>query len=219
MKLSQRTILVLRNFSTINPSLIFKPGNTITTISQSKTVMARAVVDTEFESQFAIYDLAQFLSAVSMFEDPELTPTKTAMEIGTGRERIKYTFSEPSLILAAPEKEVKVPDPEVVFELKNDSLTRTLKALSVIGAPEIAVTGDGENVYIEALNTKDSSKSTYRVPVGETTKKFRFIFLAENIKLLPGDYNVSISSKGLSHFKGNDVEYWVAVEAHSTYEG
>ena len=219
MKLSQRTILVLRNFSTINPSLIFKPGNTITTISQSKTVMARAVVDTEFQSQFAIYDLAQFLSAVSMFDDPELTPTKTAMEIGTNRERIKYTFSEPSLILAAPEKEVKVPDPEVVFELKNDSLTRTLKALSVIGAPEIAVTGDGENVYIEALNTKDSSKSTYRVPVGETSKTFRFIFLAENIKLLPGDYNVSISSKGLSHFKGSDVEYWVAVEAHSTYEG
>lgn len=219
MKFSQRTIQVLRNFSSINPSLIFKPGTAIATISPSKTVMARATVDTEFPSSFAIYDLAQFLGAVSMFEDPELNPTKDAMEIVRGTEKLRYKFSEPSLIYAAPEKEVRLPTHDVEFELKNEILTRTQKALSVIGAPEIAVTGDGQSIYLEALNTKNSGDSAYRVNVGTTDKNFRFIFLAENMKLLPGDYNVAISSKGLSHFKGEDVEYWVAVEQHSTYEG
>jgi hypothetical protein len=139
------------------------------------------------------------------------------MTITKGSEKINYTYSEMSLMLAPPEKGIQLPSRDVEFELKNEVLVRVQKALSIIGAPEIAVTGDGHQVYIEALNTKDQSKSNYRVEVGETDKNFRFIFLAENIKLLPGDYNVTVSSKGLSHFKGDDVEYWVAVEASSTF--
>lgn len=219
MKFNARTIQILRNFSTINESLIFKSGTQLKTISQSKTILARATIDTEIESTFGIYDLGQFLSAISLFEDAELTPGHNAMTISSGSEKINYVYSEPSLMLSPPEKEIQLPSHDVEFELKNDVLTRVQKALGIIGAPEIAVTSDGDKVYIEALNTKDQSKSNYRVEVGETNKNFRFIFLAENIKLLPGDYNVTVSSKGLSHFKGEDVEYWVAVEAHSTYEG
>lgn len=219
MKFSARTIQILRNFSTINESLIFKPGTQLKTISQSKTILARATIDSEIESTFGIYDLGQFLSAISLFEDPDLTPGTNAMTISRGSEKINYIYSEPSLMLSPPEKEIQLPSRDVEFELKNEVLVRVQKALGIIGAPEIAVTGDGDKVYIEALNTKDNSKSNYRVEVGDTDKNFRFIFLAENIKLLPGDYNVTVSSKGLSHFKGEDVEYWVAVEQHSTYEG
>jgi hypothetical protein len=219
MKFSARTIQILRNFSTINESLIFKPGKQLKTISQSKTILARATIDTEIDASFGIYDLGQFLSAISLFEDPELTPGQQAMTISRGSEKINYIYSEMSLMLSPPEKEIQLPSRDVEFELKNEVLVRVQKALGIIGAPEIAVTGDGDKVFIEALNTKDQSKSNYRVEVGETDKNFRFIFLAENIKLLPGDYNVTVSSKGLSHFKGEDVEYWVAVEQHSTYEG
>jgi hypothetical protein len=219
MKFNSRTIQILRNFSTINPSLLFKPGHSIATISQSKTLMAKATIETEIETTFAIYELAQFLSAISMFDDPELTSGAKAITIGSGSEKINFTYAEPSLILVPPAKAIELPSPEVQFELKNDILTRTQKALGIIGAPEIAVTGDGQAIYLEALNTKNASESTYRVQVGETDKTFRLIFLAENIKLLPDDYSVSISSKGLSHFKGTDVEYWVAVEATSTYKG
>lgn len=219
MNFSARTLQILRNFSTINESLIFKPGTQLKTISQSKTVLARATIDTEIDATFGIYDLGQFLSAISLFDEPVLTPGKSAMTISKGSEKINYIYSEMSLMLSPPEKEIQLPSIDVEFELKNDVLVRVQKALGIIGAPEIAVTGDGDKVYIEALNTKDNSKSNYRVEVGETYKTFRFIFLAENIKLLPGDYNVTISSKGLSHFKSSDVEYWVAVEDRSTYEG
>ena len=219
MKFNARTIQILRNFSTINESLIFKPGNQLKTISQTKTIMARANIDQAIDSTFAIFDLPQFMSAVSMFEDPELTPNGSVLTISRGTEKLNYTLSEPSLILSPPEKELVLQGPEVEFELKNEVLTRTLKALGIIGAPEFAITGDGQKVYVEAINTKNSSGSNYRVEVGETNKEFRFIFVAENMKLLPGDYHVSISAKGLSHFKSDDVEYWIALESHSTYQG
>lgn len=219
MKFNARTIQILRNFSTINESLIFKPGNQLKTISQTKTIMARANIDQAINSTFAIFDLPQFMSAVSMFEDPELTPNGSVLTISRGTEKLNYTLSEPSLILSPPEKELVLEEPEVEFELKNEVLTRTLKALGIIGAPEFAITGDGSKVYVEAINTKNSSGSNYRVEVGETTKRFRFIFVAENMKLLPGDYHVSIAAKGLSHFKSDDVEYWIALESHSTYQG
>jgi len=219
MKFSARTIQVLRNSSTIHQSILFNPGKQIKSISQSKTIMARATIDTEIEKAFAIYDLPQFLSAISLFDDPELEVGDRAMTIRSGKEKLNYTFSEPSLILAPPEREITLPTCEVHFELKHEALVRVQKALGIIGAPEIAVTGDDGVIYIEALNSKNTSDSTYRVEVGETDKTFRFIFLAENIKLDQGDYAVSISSKGLSHFKGmqNDIEYWIAVEATSTY--
>jgi hypothetical protein len=218
MQFDVKTIQILRNFSTINPSIIFKPGNTLKTISQSKTIMARASIQQQIQSTFAIADLAQFLSAISMFEDPVLEPENGYMSIGKGTEKIKYTFAEPSLIMAPPEKEIVLPAPEVVFQLKNDLLSRLQKAIGIIGAPEIAVTGNGESIFIEAFNSKDSSKSQYKAEIGQTSLKFKFIFLQENIKLLPGDYDVAISKKGLAHFRGDGIEYWVAVEATSTFE-
>ena len=217
MKFSARTIQILRNFSTINQSIIFNPGKELKTISQSKTILARATIDTEIHDTFGIYDLGQFLSAISLFDEPELIQQDHAIVIKQGNEKIKYIYSEPSLILSPPEKTLRLPSQEVVFELKNDVLTRVQKALGIIAAPEIAVTGEDGKVYIEAMNTRDASRSNYRVEVGETESSFQFVFLAENIKLLPGDYTVAISSKGLSHFKGSDVDYWVAIESHSRF--
>lgn len=219
MKFSARTIQIMRNFSTINPSLIFNAGVDLKTISTSKSIMARATIDSVIDKTFAIYDLSQFLGAISMFSEPELQISDTAVRITSGSERMSYTCSEPSLIMAAPSKDIVLPTKDVSFDLKDAVLTRTIKALSVIGCPEISVTGDGKTIYLEALDSKKIGASSYRVEVGDTDKDFQLIFKAENIKLLPGDYRVTISAKGLAHFKGEDVEYWVAVEHHSKYNG
>ena len=133
MKFSARTIQILRNFSTINESLIFKPGKQLKTISQSKTILARANIDTEIDSAFGIYDLGQFLSAISLFEDPDLIMGDKAMTIAKGSEKINYIYSEMSLMLAPPEKEIQLPSCDVEFELKNDVLVRVQKALGIIG--------------------------------------------------------------------------------------
>jgi hypothetical protein len=210
MKFNARTIQILRNFASINEGMIFKPGQVIKTLSPTKSVMAKAVLENEIPQSFAIFDIPQFLSAVSMFEDPELTVNDTHMEIGSGKEKLKFTFSAPNLIHSPSDKEINLQEVDVEFDLKSDVLARTMKALSIIDAPCIAVTGDGQNVYLEAMDPDISTKSTYRVPVSETDKEFRYVFKAENLKLLQDDYRVRISGKGISHFKSADVEYWIA---------
>ena len=221
MKFDARAIQILKNFSTINQSMIFKPGNEIRTISigpnRNRSVIGRAKLNTEIDGTFAIYDLSNFLSAVTMFEEPELTITDKFMVIGSDQENFHYTFCEPSLIMSAPEKEIQLPSVEVSFNLSSDTLNRVFRGMGVVSAPEIAFIGDGTNIYLQAIDSKDNTKSNYRIKVGETDKTFRFVFLAENIKILSGEYEVSMCAKGISHFKADDVEYWVAMEATSTY--
>jgi hypothetical protein len=181
--------------------------------------MARAKINQTIESPFAIYDLSRFLSTLSLFENPELQVEIGSMKIKQGSKKINYTFAEPSMIVSPPEKEIKLPDPEVEFTLSADNLQELLKALSVLSLPEIAVVGDGSSVSVQVLDSKNPSGDVYSVAVGETTNTFRMIFKAENLKLLPGSYDVKISSKGLSHFNSPEVEYYIAVEASSTFEG
>lgn len=219
MKLDSRTTQILKNFASINPSILFKPGNKLATISAGKTVMARANINQEIDGTFAIYDLSRFLGTISLFAEPELTVQEKYMEISQGKRKLNYTFTEPSLIVTPPDKEIKLPDPEVSFAITADELQEVIKALSVLSLPEIAVVGDGSRITVQAIDSKNPSGDVYSVDVGETSARFRMILRAENLKLLPGDYNVEISSKGLSHFSSSDVEYFIAVESNSTYEG
>jgi hypothetical protein len=226
MKLSARTIQILRNFSSIHQALLFKQGRTIKVMSETKSILAKATLDADIEGSWAIYDMPKFLGAVSMFEDPMLTPSDSYVEIRQGNERINYTYAEQSLIKVPPEKDIVLPTPDVTFDLKNETINRVLKGMAITGANALCITGENGKIFLEA-KTMAASKAqqgsvgapTYRAEVGETDKTFCFIFTAENIKLLAGDYSVAISQKGLAHFKSTDVEYWIAVEASSTFEG
>ena len=215
MMLDVKTIQTLKAFSMINPSLLFKPGNVIKTISPAKTILAKATVPATFDREFAIYDLQRFLGAYSMFDEAELDFHERSVKIGSGKEKINYLYADPAVIVVAPDKELVVENPVVEFELTSDLLQRTLKALSMIGAPEVAVTGEDGVVYLEAIDSKNSSCSTYRVEVGQTDKSFRLIMSADKLKLLTCDYNVAITDR-FAHLKGQDIEYWVVLEAHST---
>lgn len=217
MKLDSRTTQILRNFSSINPSIAFKPGKSIATISPTKTILARATVAQEFSNSFAIYDLSRFLSTLSLFNDPEIDIQDKHLVIKQDSRKINYTFAEPSLIVTPPSKEIKLPNPEVQFSLKESQLQELLKVLSVLSLPDIAVMGDGENITLEAIDSKNPTGDTYSINVGETTDNFKMYIKTENLKVISGDYEVKLSSKGLSHFKGIDVEYWIAVASNSTF--
>lgn len=226
MKFSARTIQILRNFATVHQTLLFKQGRNLKVISDSKSVLAKATLDANIDSTFAIYDLPRFLSAISMFDDPELTPNDSYIEIRQGNEKINYTCAEQSLIKTPPEKEPVLPSIDVQFELKNETINRVLKGMAITGANALCITGEDGKIFLEAKTistskTQPSSSGapTYRAEVGVTDKKFNFIIMADNFKLLNGDYNVSVSQRGLSHFSSADVEYWIAVEANSSFEG
>ena len=221
MKISQQTLSILKNFSTINGNILVRAGSTLSTISPQKNILASAVVSENFPNTFAIYDLGQFLGAISLFEDPDFEFTDKFVNISSGKRSIKYWFAEPSMIIAAPEKKLQLPTEEVTFDASATSISEVLKAASVLQAPEIAVVSDGTtNTQLVATDVKNDTSNEYHVDVGQVNSaKFRMVFKSENLKLISGDYKVSISSKGMGKFANEKagLEYFIATESSSKY--
>ena len=222
MKLSRNTLNMLKNFSDINMSIEIKKGNILRTVSVQKNILAQAELEEEFPQDFAIYELNRFLGAVSLFDDPELTFNGKSTNIGTGRHSVDYVYCDPSMIVTPPENNITFPEPEVKFVLSQDALSQVMKASNVLGTPEIAVECDSGNINIKALDVNNDSTDTFTVALDEKSdNKFRFVFKTENMKMLPGNYDVEISSKGISHYimQGQKLEYWIATESSSSFGG
>jgi hypothetical protein len=218
MKLSKETVNLFKNFAGINSNLLLKSGNKLATISAQKNVMADVTVNETFPD-FAIYDLNEFLGAMSLFEDPELDFKDKFVSIKQGTSEIKFYAADPS-VLTAPNKEITFPSAEVEFRLTTQILNMIHKTASVLRAADVSIVGDGANITAVVGDKKNASGNSFSEPVGSTDKKFRVNLKVENLKMLPGDYDVSISSKKISRFKSsnNDLVYYVAVEADSTFE-
>jgi hypothetical protein len=217
MKIDTNTINVLKNFAKINPSIVFPEGNVLKTISPSKTIMAKSEVTTRFEKRFAIYNLDRFISTLSLFNDPELNFKDKFVEIYDSNRKIRYTYADEGTITKAPEKEISLPSIDVTFTLSNENLKDVEKGAGVLQLPEIIVVGDGSTISLQAADSKNSTSDVYSVEIGTTDKVFKAIFKLENIKIIPGEYTVSISARGISHFLGKEAEYWIAVEQSSTF--
>lgn len=217
MKLSARTLHLLKNFSTINPSIVLKPGGVAATISPNKTILARASISDEIPNVVAIYNLSRFISTLSLFENPDLDFGDKSVRISDGNRSVVYHYADASIIMAPPEKQIKLPTNDAECFITNKDFQNITKALSVLGLPEIAIVGDGENISLEAIDTKNPTADTFSIVVGQSTNVFRAIFKSENLKIMDGDYTVTISSKGISQFVGTEVSYWIAVESTSTF--
>jgi hypothetical protein len=217
MKINSKTLSVLKNFAGINPSIIVKPGNVVKTLSGGKTVLARAVVPDTFEKQFAIYNMSQFIACISMFTNPDLDFGETSVRISDTNKSFTYHYADPSIIVSPPDKDITVPSEEARFRLTNADFSNVAKALGILGVPEVAVVGDGDKIMLQAVDSKTTSSNFYSVDVGETDKVFRAIFKSENLKMIPDDYEVVLSSAGISKFSGAEATYFVAIEASSTF--
>jgi hypothetical protein len=217
MKLSKETVGLIKNFAGINSNLLLKSGNKLATISAQKNVMADAVV-TESFPDFGIYDLNEFLGAMSLFEDPELTFTDKYVTIKEGGNSIKYFAAEAS-VLTAPSKEITFPTHEIEFTMSAGMLNMIQKTASVLRSADVSIVGDGSNITVVVGDKKNATGNSYSSNVGTTDKTFKVNLKVENLKMLPGDYTVSISSKKISRFKGTgDLVYYVAVEADSSFD-
>lgn len=217
MKLSKETVGLIKNFAGINSNLLLKSGNKLATISAQKNVMADAVV-TETFPDFGIYDLNEFLGAMSLFEDPELTFNDKWVTIEQGGNSIKYFAAEAS-VLTAPQKAITFPDPEIEFNMSANMLSMIQRTASVLRASDVSIVGDGSTMTVVVGDKKNATGNSYNSTVGSSDKKFKVNLKVENLKMIPGDYAVSVSSKKISRFKGaGDLVYYVAVEADSTFE-
>ena len=220
MKLSDNTLSLLKNFSTINQSILFKQGSKLRTISVMKNILAEATVDEELPKDFGIYDLSQFLNGLSLHQSPELDFANDGhVVIKEGRMRSKYFFADPNVIITPPEKAIDLPSEDVSFELRTEQLDKLLKAAAVYQLPDLAVVGGEGVVKIVVRDKKNDTSNEFAVVVGETDKEFSFNFKVENIKIFPGTYKVVISKKLLARFvnKANNLTYFIALEPDSTF--
>ena len=217
MKIDTNTINVLKNFAKINQSIVIDEGNVLKTISSNKTIMAKAKVSTTFPQRFAVYNLDRFLAIASTFVDPDFTFGEKYVKISDDTNETKYYYADENSVVKAPNKEINLPTVDVTFNLKYEHLKQIEKNAGILGLPEINVTSDGKVLYLQAADSKAAVPDVSQIAVGESDKAFKAVFKADNIKILPLDYKVEISSKGISHFVHDDVEYFIAVEQNSVF--
>ena len=223
MKLSEHTTSVLKNFASINQNLVIKEGKTISTMSAMKNIVAKAEVDEDFPREIAIYDLNEFLAALSLFTNPVLDFSEnfvTITEEGKTGNSLKYFYSDPSVV-TTPSSEITMPETEVKFSLDSGDLSKVQRAASVIGSPDLVLEKNGTGSYLTVKDKKNDTANNYSLDVdAEGNGEYNFFFKVENLKLLPTNYDVNVSSKNISHFKsqaGIAVEYWIALEPESSY--
>ena len=220
MKLSDKTLTLLKNFSSINQSILFKEGKSLRTISVMKNILAEATIEEELPKNFGIYDLNQFLNGLNLHQNAELDfKNEGYVVIREGKSRSKYFFADPNVIVTPPDKSIVLPSEDVCFVLDTKQLDKLLKAAAVYQLPDLSAVGEAGVVKLVVRDKKNDTSNDFSIVVGETDDVFTFNFKVENIKIIPGSYEVVISSKLLSRFQntGFDVTYYIAMEPDSTF--
>ena len=220
MKLSDQTLNILKNFAGINNSILVKQGAQLRTISVAKNILAEAAIDEDFPRDFAVYDLNQFLNGLSLHQDPDLDFSPDSyISIKEGKRRVKYFYADPNVIVSPPDKEITLPSDDVHFQLDSSALEKLLKAAAVYQLPDLSAVGEAGVVKLVVRDKKNDTSNEFAVVVGETDKEFSFNFKVENIKIIPGAYDVVVSQKLLSKFTNTncDLKYYIALEPDSTF--
>lgn len=221
MKLTNEILAVLKSFASINNGIRVKKGDVIDTISHAENIIASAKIETGFPETFFIYDLNEFLSTISLFKNPEMVfeSDKYAKITEEGsRSSVKYYFADESTIKTF-DGAIDMPSVDVSFTLNAANLNSIQRAASVLQSPEILVTGHDGVLEMIALDSGDDTANSYSIILGDYDgKDCKFYFKTENLKLIPNDYEVQISSDLISNFNsdGGDLNYFIAVEENSS---
>ena len=213
--ITKPTIEILKNFCSINKSLVIKPGNKLSTLSINKNILVYADVEETFDSQMSIYDLGVFLGGLSLFDQPSIDTSKdnyVTVSDERGRSKTRFFYADPDIITQPPENEISLPSEDVNFKLESSTLQQLQRAASIYQLPDLCLFGDGTEMTLRVTDKKNDTSNSYSVRVGETDTEFCFCFKVENLKLLLGDYNVTLSNSNVALFQGDGIKYFIALE-------
>ena len=216
--ITKPTIEVLKNFCSINKSIVIKPGNQIATLSINKNILAIADVEEQFESQISIYDLGVFLGGLSLFDQPKIDTTDSnyvTVSDQRGKSKTRFFYADPDIITQPPEKEITIPSVDVKFRLEAGILQQLQRAAMVYQLPDLCLYGDGTEMSLCVTDKKNDTSNSYSVQVGVSDDEFCYCFKVENLKLLAGDYIVTISKQNVALFQGSGIKYFIALEPNA----
>ena len=216
MKLSDKTVGILKNFSTINQNILIKEGSKLRTMSTMKNILAEADVPETFPTDFGIYDLNEFLGVLTLAKDADIQFDNTSyLTADSGTTKIKYFYSDPSILTTPPET-FNAPDCDVTFDVSSSVLSSVLKASAVMQLPDVVMKSQGSGVEVTATDLKNTSSNNYTETLDSVGSTFEFRFKSDNLKMIPGDYTVQASTTaGVSNWKGTEASYWIAMEANT----
>ena len=217
VKVSDDLTKILKNFSTINKSIVIEPGNVVSTLSVNKNILAKATVTEEFSKQVAIYDLGVFLGGVSLFDAPVFdlqSDSFVTVQNEKGRSKSRYYYADPEIIVKPPSKDIRLPSVDVEFDLPQEDLQKLLSASSVYQVPDLCVYAEDEKIQVSVRDKKNDTSNSFNVTVGETVEESCYCFKVENLRMIPGNYRVEISKSNIALFTNRDydVKYWIALE-------
>ena len=216
--ISKSTVEVLKNFCSINKSIVIKPGNKVSTLSINKNILAIADVEESFDSQISIYDLGVFLGGLSLFDSPKIDTTQSnyvTVSDQRGKSKTRFFYADPDVIVQPPEKEIQIPSSDVKFRLEAGVLQQLQRAASVYQLPDLCLFSDDGVMNLCVTDKKNDTSNSYSVEVGESEEEFCYCFKVENLKLLAGDYNVTISKQNVALFQGDGIKYFIALEPNN----
>ena len=219
MNISPETLDILRNFSTINSGLTVKEGNELKTVSAMKNIFAKAIVTEDFDKEHSIYDLSEYLGAVSLFDTPNFEFNAEKVTVSEGTNTVQYYYADPQMVIS-PQKDINMPEPEISFDIDEGVLDSLLKASSVLSLPDMVLSSDGTTVVLTVKDKKNSTSNVFSKTVAQGNGSTYEMFLRmENVKVIPGDYTVFVSSKGIAQFtnRKQSIEYFIALEPDSNY--
>lgn len=220
MKLSKETLNTLKNFTNINTSILVRPGNVLSTISSNQTMLAKAEVAETFEKEFAIYNLPEFLSLLTLTDDVEfeLHDTHAVLKNKDGF-KTRYLFAAPNVVTAAPKKEIQLPSVDVSIHLKEEYLTKAIKLASILNLPHVAFVGKDGKLSMKVTKSSEEDGNSSSFELGDTDKEFKVFFKIDYLKVLEGDYNIEVSAQGISKFTNatKPFVYWISVETDSVF--
>ena len=216
--ISKSTIEVLKNFCSINKSIVIKPGNKVATLSINKNILAIADVEEQFDTQISIYDLGVFLGGLSLFDSPKIDTTQSnyvTVSDQRGKSKTRFFYADPDIITQPPEKEINIPSEDVKFRLEAGVLQQLQRAASVYQLPDLCLFSDDGTMNLCVTDKKNDTSNSYSVEVGTSDEEFCYCFKVENLKLLAGDYNVTISKQNVALFQGDGIKYFIALEPNN----
>lgn len=215
MKLSKKTLAILKNFATINQSIVVKPGNKIETISNVKDIFAGVEIDEVFEKGFAIYDLNEFLGVVSLFEDPDFDFDADYVTISQGKMKQKYYYADPSVITTPPEKGVTLPSVEVKSTMNKEQWSVAVRAASANNASDL--TFNNGNIILHTKGVPNSNSFVFE-NICSHDADYNLSISVERLKMIHDDYDIEVCSKGLARFNGaQGIEYFIALQPDGSY--
>ena len=216
MRLTDSTVNVLKNFAAINKNILIHEGSTVRTVSPSKTVMAKAKLDDDFPREVCLYDLNRFLNTVGLFSEPDIELGEHSLTLTSGPSQIRYSYANPELLVVAKQKDLNVSDYFDTVHIPSEVLLAVDRARKTLGLEEISIEASEGKLWIRALDASGSTNDQFALQLGESKHTFKAVLEADNMELIPQSYNVSISPRGITHWKGLNIEYWIVLLANKS---